>query len=79
MQNTFPETSQIKSLLTDVILLLTDVKWWVSTELAVIVEDLPMDGRASNIGVTFSFLTAPLVEEDDDEAMDTGVPAINGK
>jgi hypothetical protein len=51
----------------------------MSTWLAVIVEDLLVDSRASNIGVTFSFLTAPLVEEDDDEAMDTGVPAINGK
>lgn len=77
--NTFPETSKITSLLTDIILPLTDMRWWISTGLAVIVVDLLVDGRASNIGVTFSFLTAPLVEEDDDEAMDTGVPAINGK
>jgi hypothetical protein len=47
--------------------------------LAVIVVDLLVDSRASNVGVVFSFLTAPLVEEDDDEAMDTDVPAINGK
>jgi hypothetical protein len=38
-----------------------------------------VDHHASNDVVAFSFLTAPLVEEDDDDAMDTGVPAINGK
>lgn len=77
--NTFLVTSQITSLLIDIILPLTDMKWWISAGLAVIVIDLLVDGHASNIGVTFSFLTVPLVEEDDDEAMDTGVPAINGK
>jgi hypothetical protein len=67
------------SLLTDIILPLTDMRWWINTGLAVIVVDLLVDGHVSNVGVAFSFLTAPLVEEVDDEAMDTDAPAINGK
>jgi hypothetical protein len=33
----------------------------------------------SEIGIAFSFLAAPLVEEDDDDAMDTSGPGMNGK
>jgi hypothetical protein len=33
----------------------------------------------SEVGITFSFLAPSLVEEDDDEAMDTSGPGINGK
>jgi hypothetical protein len=33
----------------------------------------------SKVGITFSFLAATLVEEEEEEGMDTSGPGINGK